>query len=122
MINYKTKDKGMTYEFNGKSYLIYHDYFRVNSFEYIDKNDSKIRKFFPDFILINEKNKQCLIIEAKGNKNDIDPNSDNKFKQFVNCLERNRIKINYNCQKIIKVYENNSRANYIDKTINEQIK
>lgn len=38
MINYKTKDKGMTYEFNGKSYVIYHDYFRVNSFEYIDKN------------------------------------------------------------------------------------
>ena len=90
--------------------------------EYIDKNDSKIRKFFPDFILINEKNKQCLIIEAKGNKNDIDPNSDNKFKQFVNCLDRNKIKINYNCQKIIKVYENNSKANYIDKNINEQIK
>ncbi len=89
--------------------------------EYIDKNDSKIRKFFPDFILINEKNKQCLIIEAKGNKYDIDPNSENKFKQFVNCLERNRIKINYNCQKIIKVYENNSQSNYIDKTINEKI-
>lgn len=89
--------------------------------EYIDKNDSKIRKFFPDFILINEKNKQCLIIEGKGNKNDIDQNSKNKFKQLVNCLKRNRIKINYNCEKIIKVYEKNSLPNYIDITKNEQI-
>ena len=91
--------------------------------EYIDKNDSKIRKFFPDFILINEKNKQCVIIEAKGNKNDIDPNSENKFKQFVDCLLRNKIKMNYNCQNIIKVYKNNnSSPNYIDKTKDEQIK
>ncbi len=96
---------------------------RNNSYyiEYIDRNDSKIRKFFLDFILINEKNKQCLIIEAKGKKYDIDPNSENKFKQFVNCLERNRIKINYNCQKIIKAYKNNSSPNYIDKNINEKI-
>ena len=52
MINYKTKDKGMTYEYNNKSYVIYHDYFRVNSFEYIYKNvHIAIQKFSIDTII-----------------------------------------------------------------------
>ena len=52
MINYKTKDKGMTYEYNNKSYVIYHDYFRVNSFEYIDKNvKMAIQNFSIDTII-----------------------------------------------------------------------
>lgn len=89
--------------------------------EYIDKNDSKIRKFFPDFILINEKNKQCIVLEAKGNKNDIDPNSKSKFQQFIRCLKRNEIKNNYQCKNIIKVYENNEEPEYINKEKEELI-
>lgn len=89
--------------------------------EYIDKNDSKIRKFFPDFILINEKNKQCIVLEAKGNKNDIDPNSKSKFQQFIECLKRNEIKNNYQCKNIIKVYENNEEPEYINKEKEELI-
>lgn len=78
--------------------------------EYIDQ-EGKIRKFFPDFILINEITKTCLILEAKGGtfKTDIDKNSDIKFKKLIECLERNKNKNEFNkykLQKVIKVSYN----------------
>ena len=41
---------------------------------------AKKSKFFPDFLLIDEKNKKVVIIDTKGrNEKDIDKESDNKF-------------------------------------------
>lgn len=39
MINRKTKDVGMPYNYNGKEYLIEHDLFRLNNFKVIDKDN-----------------------------------------------------------------------------------
>lgn len=79
--------------------------------EYIN-NNNQIRKFYPDFILINEKNKTCLIIEAKGrdSKEDIDNESKNKFKAIQDSFEINKLKNKYslrNNKTIIKVAYNN---------------
>ena len=81
--------------------------------EYIS-SEGKKRRFFPDFIIIDEKHKNCLIIEAKGgdNKTDIDRESDNKLSSLKKSLERNYIRNKYNCQKIIKVSYKNDEVEY----------
>lgn len=44
MINRKTKDVGMPYEYNSKTYYIQHDLFRVNEF-YVEDIDAKGNRF-----------------------------------------------------------------------------
>lgn len=54
-------------------------------------------KFYPDFILINNKTKEALIIEIKGNlKNDIDKNTGYKINQinsFKNDISNTNLKV-----------------------------
>ena len=44
MINRKTKDVGMPYEYNNKTYYIQHDLFRVNEF-FVEDIDAKGNRF-----------------------------------------------------------------------------
>lgn len=40
MINYKTKDKGMTYTYNNNIFIINHDYFMVTDFNIVERNNN----------------------------------------------------------------------------------
>ena len=57
--------------------------------EYFDSLD-KVRKFFPDFILFNNKTKKVMIIETKGNANlgmDIDKNTKYKVDKMYEYIK-----------------------------------
>lgn len=90
--------------------------------EYLDE-DSKIRKFFPDFILINEENKTCFIFEAKGhNKNtDIDKMSKYKFNEIKKIIENKSINKEYHCPIIFKVSYVDDDVKFFDISNNENI-
>lgn len=90
--------------------------------EYLDKENKK-RKFFPDFILINEKDKICLILESKGgnNSNDIDKNTKEKIKSLSDALKRGKMKQKYDPKKVIKVSWNESKDEVVYNDDNEDI-
>lgn len=75
--------------------------------EYID-DENKIRAFFPDFIVINEKTKNVLILEGKGGtkRTDIDKQTENKKRALVESLNKNRSKSEYSFRKAIMVSYN----------------
>ncbi len=81
--------------------------------EYLDKEKQK-RQFYPDYIIINDKTKHCLILEAKGKniKNDIDKNTKWKLEALNKALKDNQIKNKYSCNKAIKVSGNNSNVEF----------
>lgn len=74
--------------------------------EYMD-DDAKVRKFFPDFIVVNENTKTCYIFEAKDRIKSIDPNAKKKFNKFIENINKNLIKKTYECNQIIQVSLNN---------------
>lgn len=134
-IGYEKWDNVNTYEFSllinnldseneKKFYERFKDYFDDNNnvhifrngrgsqdyyIEYFDEN-FKIRKFYPDFIVINNSTKQIFVIEIKGiNEKDIDKNTSNKIETFISHLDK--IQINnsfYKCYKIFKCFLDSS--------------
>lgn len=75
--------------------------------DYLD-NETKIRKFYPDFILVNEKTKKTWIFEAKGIKNnDIDKYTEYKFDSMMELFEyylkQKKINNEYHFKGAIKV-------------------
>lgn len=88
------------------------DYF-IN---YIDEFN-KTRKFYPDFIVVNEIKKTVFILEAKGrNEKDIDKNTNQKINSFKNILCKKLIKsdTSYDIVSIFKVTLLNDDIEIID--------
>lgn len=83
-------------------------------------NESKKSKFYPDFILVNKKNKKIKIFEVKGfKKNNIDNETENKFKSInswsehiVNSFDKYDVEFYF-------VSFNNNELIFIDKDKNE---
>lgn len=72
---------------------------------YIDEFN-KVRKFYPDFIVVNEIKKTVFVLEAKGrNEKDIDKSTFNKINFFKKLLNNKLIKsdTNYDIIGIFKV-------------------
>lgn len=88
--------------------------------EYFDVN-ANIRKFFPDFILVNEEIKKFWIMETKGrNDQDIDKNTEHKMTAIRKYLQEDKINniSGYKLQNIFKVTINNEDLEY-QKSFNE---
>ena len=95
-----------------------HDYY----IEYLN-NEMRKAMFFPDFILINEKEKICLLLEAKGENytNDIDKDSNNKFNSIIKNINNKQINSIYKCNNIIRIsYDEKEEKNIFFDEINEK--